>query len=69
MNFCANIMIIVLSQVAGSIFDRFRVADSLLASPPAFRIILGLCLALAIPAAVAVLFLPDSRGRNISAEL
>ena len=67
-NFCANIMIIVLSQVSGSIFDKFKVADSLMATPPAFRIILGICLVLAIPAAVAVLFLPDSRGRNISGE-
>lgn len=68
-NFCANVFIIALSQVAGSIFDRFQVADSLQATPPAFRIILGICLVLAIPAAVAVLALPDSRGRNISAEL
>ena len=68
-NFCANILIITLSQVAGSIFDRFQAADSLQATPPAFRIILGICLVLAVPAAVAVLALPDSRGRNISAEL
>ncbi|MBO7089270.1 MAG: hypothetical protein J6W70_05135, partial [Lentisphaeria bacterium] len=68
-NFCANILIIALSQVAGSIFDRFQAADSLQATPPAFRIILGICLVLAVPAAVAALALPDSRGRNISAEL
>ena len=68
-NFCANILIIALSQVAGSIFDKFQVADSLQATPPAFRIILGICLVLAVPAAVAALALPDSRGRNISAEL
>ena len=68
-NFCANVFIIALSQVAGSIFDKFKVADSLQATPPAFRIILGICLVLAVPAAVAVLALPDSRGRNISAEL
>jgi len=65
-NFCANILIIALSQAAGSIFDKFKAADSLMASPPAFRLILGICLVLAIPAAIAVLFLPDSRGRNIS---
>jgi len=68
-NFCANIFIIALSQAAGAIFDRFQAADSLQATPPAFRIILGICLVLAVPAAVAVLALPDSRGRNISAEL
>lgn len=68
-NFCANIMIIVLSQVAGAIFDKFKAADSLQATPHAFEIILGICLALAIPAAVAFRFLPDSRGRNISSEL
>ena len=68
-NFCANILIIVLSQVAGSIFDRFKAADSLLAAPPAFRLILAICLILAVPAAVAAFFLRDSRGRNISAEL
>jgi len=68
-NFCANVFIITLSQVAGSIFDKFKVADSLQATPQAFRIILGICLVLAIPAAAAVLALPDSRGRNISAEL
>ena len=68
-NFCANIMIIVLSQVAGAIFDKFKAADSLQATPHAFEIILGICLSLAIPAAVAFRFLPDSRGRNISSEL
>jgi len=68
-NFCANVFIITLSQAAGSIFDKFKVADSLQATPQAFRIILGICLVLAIPAAAAVLALPDSRGRNISAEL
>ena len=68
-NFCANILIIALSQAAGWIFDRFQVADSLQATPPAFRLILGICLVFAVPAAAAVLFLPDSRGRNISAEL
>ena len=68
-NFCANIMIIVLSQAAGAIFDRFKVADSLQATPRAFEIILGICLALAIPAVVATRFLPDSRGKNISSDL
>lgn len=67
-NFCANIMIIVLSQAAGAIFDRFKVADSLQATPRAFEIILGICLVLALPAAVAVRFLPDSRGKNISGD-
>ena len=62
-------MIIVLSQAAGSIFDRFKVADSLQATPRAFEIILGICLALAIPAVVATRFLPDSRGKNISSDL
>ena len=66
-NFCANIMIIVLSQVSGSIFDRFKVADSLQATPRAFEIILGICLVLAVPAVIAARFLPDSKGRNISA--
>jgi MFS family permease len=68
-NFCANILIIMLSQVAGAIFDKFKAPDSLQAAPHAFEIILGICLALAIPAVVATRFLPDSRGRNISAEL
>ena len=68
-NFCANILIVALSQAAGSIFDKFKAADSLMATPPAFRLILGICLALALPAAIAVLFLPDSHGRNISSEL
>ena len=68
-NFCANILIITLSQVAGTIFDKFKAADSLQATPHAFEIILGICLALAIPATVAFRFLPDSRGRNISSEL
>ena len=67
-NFCANIMIIVLSQVSGSIFDKFKVADSLQATPRAFGIILGICLVLAVPAAIAARFLPDSRGKNISAD-
>ena len=67
-NFCANIMIIVLSQVSGSIFDRFKVADSLQATPRAFEIILGICLVLALPAMIAARFLPDSRGKNISAD-
>ncbi len=68
-NFCANILIITLSQVAGSIFDKFKAPDSLQATPRAFGIILGICLALAVPAAIAARFLPDSRGRNISSEL
>jgi MFS family permease len=68
-NFCANILIITLSQVAGSIFDKFKAPDSLQATPRAFGIILGICLALAVPAAIATRFLPDSRGRNISSEL
>ena len=68
-NFCANILIIVLSQVAGGIFDRFKAADSLLAAPPAFRLILAICLVLAVPAAIAAFFLRDSHGRNISAEI
>ena len=68
-NFCANILIITLSQVAGSIFDKFKAADSLMATPRAFGIILGICLALAVPAAIATRGIPDSRGRNISSEL
>ena len=68
-NFCANILIIALSQAAGSFFDRFKAADSLAASPTAFRLILAICLALAVPAALAAFFLRDSRGRNISAEI
>ena len=68
-NFCANILIIALSQVSGWLFDRFKVPDSLAASPAAFRLILAICLVLAVPAALAALFLRDSRGRNISAEL
>ena len=67
-NFCANVLIIALSQASGWLFDKFKAGDSLTASPPAFRLILGLCLLLAVPAAAAALFLPDSRGRNISAE-
>lgn len=68
-NFCANILIIALSQVSGSLFDRFKAADSLAASPTAFRLILAICLAIAVPAALAASFLRDSRGRNISAEI
>ena len=68
-NFCANILIIALSQVSGTIFDRFKAADSLAASPAAFRLILAICLVIAIPAALAAFFLRDSRGRNISAEI
>ena len=68
-NFCANILIIALSQTAGWLFDRFKVADSLAASPTAFRLILAICLAIAVPAALAAFFLRDSRGRNISAEI
>ena len=68
-NFCANILIIALSQTAGWLFDRFKVADSLAASPAAFRLILAICLAIAVPAAIAAFFLRDSRGRNISAEI
>ena len=68
-NFCANILIIALSQVSGSLFDRFKAADSLAASPTAFRLILAICLVIAVPAALAAFFLRDSRGRNISAEI
>ena len=68
-NFCANILIITLSQTAGWLFDRFKAADSLAASPTAFRLILAICLAIAVPAALAAFFLRDSRGRNISAEI
>lgn len=68
-NFCANVLIIALSQASGWIFDKFKAPDSLTASPSAFRLILALCLLLAVPAAVAVLFLPDSRGRNISSTI
>ncbi len=68
-NFCANILIIALSQVSGWLFDRFKVADSLQATPRAFELILGICLVLAVPAAIAAFFLRDSRGRNISAEI
>ena len=68
-NFCANILIIALSQVSGWLVDRFKAADSLAASPTAFRLILAICLAIAIPAALAAFFLRDSRGRNISAEI
>ena len=68
-NFCANILIIALSQVSGWLFDRFKAADSLAASPTAFRLILVICLVIAVPAALAAFFLRDSRGRNISAEL
>lgn len=68
-NFCANILIIVLSQASGWIFDKFKAPDSLQATPHAFELILGICLVLALPAVIAVRFLPDSRGRNISAEL
>jgi len=68
-NFCANILIIALSQTAGWLFDRFKVADSLAASSTAFRHILAICLVIAAPAALAAFFLRDSRGRNISAEI
>ncbi len=68
-NFCANILIIALSQVSGWLFDRFKAADSLAASPTAFRLILAICLVIAVPAALAAFFLRDSKGRNISAEL
>jgi MFS family permease len=68
-NFCANILIIALSQVSGLLFDRFKAADSLAASPTAFRHILAICLVIAVPAALAACFLRDSKGRNISAEI
>lgn len=68
-NFCANILIIALSQVSGWLFDRFKAADSLAASPTAFRLILAICLVIAVPAALTAFFLRDSRGRNISAEI
>ena len=68
-NFCANLLIIALSQTAGLLFDRFKATDSLAASPTAFRLILAICLAIAVPAALAAFFLRDSRGKNISAEI
>ena len=68
-NFCANVFLIAIAQLAGRLFDRFAVDGTLQAAPVGFRILLGVYLLIAVPAAIAACFLRDSKGRNISAEI
>lgn len=67
-NFCANVFLIAIAQLACWLFDRFAVDGTLQAAPAGFRILLGVYLLIAVPAAIAAFFLRDSRGRNISAD-
>lgn len=68
-NFCANIMLVALTQAAGLLFDRFPAADPLRVSSAGYAVLFALYSLLAFPAVLCTLFLRDTRGRNISAEL
>ncbi len=63
-NFCANIVMIVLMQLAGYLFDAFQ-GEALTASPTAFRIIFALYAVLSFIGVIAALSLPETRGRNM----
>lgn len=60
-NFCANILMIGLMQLAGWLFDRFHGPD-MTAGPAAFRIVFLLCAVLALAGFAAALTLPETHG-------
>jgi MFS family permease len=64
-NFCANIVMIALMQLAGYLFDAFQ-GEALTASPIAFRIIFAFYAILCAIALLAALSLPETYGKNLA---